>query len=108
VPDDREDPARSGSAPYDQVVIETTGGTRLESARVTDERGSPKLPLSREELWTKFEGCLAAGKVRIAGAPLFEALMTLERQTGVGALLDAAGTAGGGEARGSRAKLAVR
>jgi 2-methylcitrate dehydratase PrpD len=106
VPDDRQDPARSGSAPYDQVVIETLGGARLESAQVTDERGSPQLPLSREELWAKFEGCLAAGKAGVAAAPLFEALMTLERQSGVGALTRAAGAAS--EPRESRARLSVR
>src|SRR4029453_1366766 len=55
VPDDREDPQRLGASPYDLVVIETADGRRLESARVTLERGSPGLPLSPEGLWTKFQ-----------------------------------------------------
>ena len=65
VPDDREDPQRLGAAPYDTVVIDTNDGRRLESARVTLERGSPELPLSPEELWVKFEACFAIGNPRL-------------------------------------------
>jgi 2-methylcitrate dehydratase PrpD len=82
-PDDRSDPNRSGAAPYDLVVIETDAGRRLESARITDERGSPQLPLSREELWSKFEACLATGNPKLPAAAIFDALMSLERQPGV-------------------------
>jgi 2-methylcitrate dehydratase PrpD len=86
-PDDREDPARPGAAPYDQVIVETRDGRRLESARVTDERGSPQLPLSADELWTKFQGCLAAGRSQLAARPLFDALLSLEHQSGVDGLV---------------------
>jgi len=85
-PDDRVDPKRTGNAPYDQVVIETADGRRLESARVTDERGSPQLPLSREELWTKFKECFAVGNPKLGAEASFEALMSVERGGGVGAL----------------------
>jgi 2-methylcitrate dehydratase PrpD len=85
-PDDRVDPKRTGNAPYDQVVIETTDGRRLESARVTDERGSPQLPLSREELWAKFKDCFAVGNPKLDAEAAFEALMSVERRQGVGAL----------------------
>jgi 2-methylcitrate dehydratase PrpD len=85
VPDDREDPQRLGAAPYDTVVIETIDGRRLESARVTLERGSPELPLSSEELWTKFEACFAVGNPRLAARSIFDALMSIERQPGVAA-----------------------
>jgi 2-methylcitrate dehydratase PrpD len=85
-PDDRVDPKRTGNAPYDQVVIETADGRRLESTRVTDERGSPQLPLSREELWTKFKECFAVGNPKLDAEATFEALMTVERGQGVGAL----------------------
>jgi 2-methylcitrate dehydratase PrpD len=85
-PDDRIDPKRTGNAPYDQVVIETADGRRLESARVTDERGSPQLPLSREELWTKFKECFAVGNPKLDAEATFEALMAVERGQGVGAL----------------------
>jgi 2-methylcitrate dehydratase PrpD len=86
-PDDREDPTRTGAAPWDQIVVETRDGRRLESARVTDERGSPQLPLSADELWTKFQGCLAAGRSQLAARPLFDALMSIETQSGVRALV---------------------
>jgi len=85
VPDDRVDPQRLGASPYDLVVIETTDGRRLESARVTLERGSPELPLSPEELWTKFEACFAVGNPRLEARAIFDALMSLERQPGVAA-----------------------
>jgi 2-methylcitrate dehydratase PrpD len=85
-PDDRVDPKRTGNAPYDQVVIETADGRRLESTRVTDERGSPQLPLSREELWTKFKECFAVGNPKLDAEATFEALMSVERGQGVGTL----------------------
>ena len=84
-PDDREDAVRSGVAPYDLVLLETHDGRRLE-ARVTDERGSPKLPLSQEQLWAKFESCFAVGNPRLPARRIFDALMTIERQPGVAAL----------------------
>jgi 2-methylcitrate dehydratase PrpD len=85
-PDDRADPARPGAAPYDQVVIELKDGRRLETARITDERGSPQLPLSTEELWTKFEACAAIADAKVEARAVFDALMSLERQPGVLAL----------------------
>jgi len=85
VPDDRVDPQRLGASPYDLVVIETTDGRRLESARVTLERGSPELPLSADELWTKFEACFAVGNPQLEARTIFDALMSLERQPGVAA-----------------------
>ena len=85
-PDDRVDPNRTGNAPYDQVVIELAGGRRLESARVTDERGSPQIPLTREELWAKFKDCFAVGNPKLPAERVFDALMSLERQAGVPAL----------------------
>ncbi len=85
-PDDRVDPKRTGNAPYDLVVIETTDGRKLESARVVDERGSPQLPLSREELWAKFKDCFAVGNPKLDAQPIFDGLMSLERQAGVAAL----------------------
>ena len=85
-PDDRVDPKRTGNAPYDQVVIETADGRKLESARVIDERGSPQLPLSREELWGKFKDCFAVGNPKLDAEATFEALMSVERRQGVVAL----------------------
>jgi len=84
-PDDRPDPKRSGAAPYDLVVIETAGGRRLESARISDERGSPQLPLSSDELWAKFECCFSVGNANLPARVIFDALMSIERQPGVAA-----------------------
>ena len=77
--DEREDPAAPGYAIYDEVTLETDGGARPLSARVTQVRGSPELPLSREELWTKFEGCVQVGTADVPAKDLFDALMSLER-----------------------------
>jgi 2-methylcitrate dehydratase PrpD len=84
-PDDRPDPNRSGAAPYDLVVVETNDGRRLESARITDERGSPQLPLTTEELWVKFENCLAIGNPSLSARAIFDALLSIEHQRGVSA-----------------------
>lgn len=77
-PDDREDPGKPGKAPYDLVIVETTDQRRIESAKVNHIRGGPELPLKREELWTKFEGCLQSSPRPFAARDLFEALMSLE------------------------------
>jgi 2-methylcitrate dehydratase PrpD len=90
-PDDRSDPARPGAAPYDQVVIETRDGRRLESAPITDERGSPRLPLSTQDLWAKFASCLSVGNPKLQARAVFDALLHIERQPGVAALRSAAG-----------------
>jgi hypothetical protein len=85
-PDDRVDPERPGAAPYDLVVIETTDGRRLESARIVDERGSPQIPLTADELWAKFKDCFAVGNPALPARQVFDALMSIERQANVAAL----------------------
>ena len=77
--DEREDPAVPGHAIYDEVTLETDGGTRPGSVQVTKVRGGPDLPLDREELWAKFEGCVQVGSTRVPARDLFDALMSLER-----------------------------
>jgi 2-methylcitrate dehydratase PrpD len=77
--DEREDPAAPGHAIYDEVTLETDGGSPSGSIQVTKVRGGPDLPLSREELWAKFEGCVQAGSTRVPARDLFDALMSLER-----------------------------
>ena len=67
VPDDRVDPQRLGASPYDLVVIETTDGRRLESARVTLERGSPELPLSRRGAVDQVRGLLCRRQPQARG-----------------------------------------
>jgi 2-methylcitrate dehydratase PrpD len=77
--DEREDPAAPGHAIYDEVTLETDGGSPSGSIQVTKVRGGPDLPLSREELWAKFEGCVRVGTARVPARDLFDALMSLER-----------------------------
>jgi hypothetical protein len=40
-------------------------------------RGGPDLPLSREQLWAKFEDCARVGHVEFSSRQLFDALMSL-------------------------------
>ena len=77
--DDRDDPNRPGYAIYDQVVLETRDGRRLDSGHITNVRGDHGLPLRRDELWAKFEGCMQVGNARIPAQDLFDALMSLDR-----------------------------
>ena len=77
--EEREDPAQPGKAIYDLVRVETTDGRRLESARITQVRGGPEQPLTSDELWTKFEGCLQVGQARVPARKLFDALMSLDQ-----------------------------
>ena len=85
-PDDREDPRRAGDAPYDLVTIGTRDGRRIESAKVTDARGAPHMPLSAEELWAKFASCLSVGNPVLPARAMFDALMRIEELPGVAAL----------------------
>jgi 2-methylcitrate dehydratase PrpD len=77
-PDDREHPQQAGRAPYDLVIVETADGRKVESAKVEHVRGGPELPLERDELWAKFEGCLQVSPRPFAPKALFDALMSLE------------------------------
>jgi 2-methylcitrate dehydratase PrpD len=81
LPEDREDPARPGEAPQDVVVLETTDGRRF-SREVDYVRGGPELPLLPGELFSKFETCLAAGRLEADAAPLFDALMAIDQMPG--------------------------
>ena len=76
--DEREDPAMPGYAIYDEVTLETEAGNTPQSIRVSKVRGSPDLPLSREELWRKFEDCVRVGAAQLPARRLFDALMALE------------------------------
>lgn len=73
------DPQRPGHSLYDQVVIETRNGRRLDSGPIRHIRGDPNLPLERDELWVKFEDCIRVGNPRLPARALFDALMSLEQ-----------------------------
>ena len=74
-----EDPARAGYAVHDEVTVETSEGRRLCSGRLTKIRGGPDMPLTRDELWAKFEACVQVGTVRVPVRKLFDSLMSLDR-----------------------------
>lgn len=78
-PDPNEDPLRPGYSRYDRVVIETRSGTRHDSGPVMQLRGSADIPLRRDELWKKFDGCIQAADIGIGSEALFTALMQIER-----------------------------
>lgn len=73
------DPKRPGHALFDQFVIETRDGRRLESPPIRNIRGDPNLPLGPAELWVKFEDCVRVGNPRLPARLLFDALMSLEQ-----------------------------
>lgn len=77
--EDRADPMRPGFTVYDQVIVETSLGNDLDSGPITVVRGDPDCPLTPEELWTKFEDCLAAGNATVPARKLFDSLMSLDQ-----------------------------
>lgn len=78
-PDDREANPPPPQPIHDHVSIETRDGRRLDSGPLKNVRGGPDLPLSPQELWTKFEDCAQAGAANVPARSLFESLMSLER-----------------------------
>ena len=78
VADDGEHPDMPGYSPFDLVTVTLKDGRKLESQPITAVRGGPDLPLSREDLWAKFEDCASVGKVTFWAKSLFDTLMSLE------------------------------
>ncbi len=66
-----------------EVVVHTTDGKRLAS-RLDDypSRGPAGIPMTRDELWTKFSDCAERALPRAQVAPLFEKLGAIETVTG--------------------------
>lgn len=79
-PDDRLDPNPNadGYAIHDLVTVETEDGRRVMGEKVNQVRGGADKPLSRDDLWTKFESCLRIGALPAPARPLFDSLMSLE------------------------------
>lgn len=88
--DERDDPHLPGYAIFDQVVVETRDGRRLEGPRVDKVRGGPDMPLSSEALWHKFEDCMRHGGVESAGnaRALFDLLLSLDSVDDIGLLVE--------------------
>ena len=74
-----EDPRKPGYSVYDRVVIDTRSGRQLDSGEVSRLRGSADVPLTRDDLRQKFDGCIQASGLPIRAEPLFEALMSIEK-----------------------------
>lgn len=77
-PDDREADPPPPQPIYDHVSIEVRDGRRLDTGPLKKVRGGPDLPLSSQELWTKFEDCAKAGAASVPARKLFDSLMALE------------------------------
>jgi 2-methylcitrate dehydratase PrpD len=69
-------PIEAGFALHDQVRIELNDGTVLDSGPIRFARGHAQLPLPREDIVTKWHGCLAGDNDE--RLPLLERLATLD------------------------------
>jgi 2-methylcitrate dehydratase PrpD len=76
----------SNFAPADAVEITTTSGKTFASGPVEYAKGSHQKPLSRDELWRKFDECLGAGYANAQKSSAFEKLMMFDRLNGAGDL----------------------
>jgi 2-methylcitrate dehydratase PrpD len=78
IADTKEDPKLPGYSPFDLVTVTLKDGTKIESRQITAVRGGPDIPLSREQLWAKFEDCAQVGGAGAIAQSLFDTLMSLE------------------------------
>ena len=81
-----EEAGTSGYAPYDTVQLKLANGTVLDSAQVRHAKGDPQAPLSADELWVKFDDCVAWSKLKLDAKKLFAQLQQLEQLKSAGAL----------------------
>jgi len=68
-------------AAFDRIAVTLADGKRLDSPEIHYARGHWSLPLSKDELWTKFRDCAATTLQENGAHALFEGLQTLERQS---------------------------
>jgi aconitate decarboxylase len=74
------DPGYPGAAPFDQVRITMNDGTEHLSDQVRRATGHADMPLSTDELWTKFADCaVGAGEKEAEAQRLFEAMQRIDR-----------------------------
>ena len=67
-------------AEFDRVQVKLTDGREILSPEMRFARGHWALPLSAEELWTKFRDCTATTLQENGAHALFDGLQALERQ----------------------------
>lgn len=77
-PDEREALPPPREIFHDRVIVTLRDGRRLESGAILKARGTHDLPLTRDELWTKFESCTQAGGASVPARALFDTLMSLD------------------------------
>jgi aconitate decarboxylase len=74
-----EEAGTSGYAPYDTVQLKLADGTVLDSAQVRHAKGDPQAPLSADELWVKFDDCVAWSKSKLDAKTVFTRLQQVEK-----------------------------
>jgi 2-methylcitrate dehydratase PrpD len=77
--DDAEHPNMPGYSPFDQVTVKLKNGQTLQSKEVVTVRGGPDSPLSRAQLWAKFDDCARVGHLEVSALKLFDAFMALDQ-----------------------------
>lgn len=82
-----DDPAFSA---YDSLRLKLAGGGELAMPEIRAARGHWTLPLSAEELWTKFRDCARQSLPEPAIRPLFDRLQGIETLESVAGLRSAA------------------
>ena len=68
------------------MQLKLANGTLLDSAQVRHAKGDPQAPLSADELWVKFDDCVAWSKLKLDSKKLFAQLQQLEKLKSAGAL----------------------
>jgi 2-methylcitrate dehydratase PrpD len=63
----------------DWITVQLKNGQALKTPELKVARGHWSVPLSRDELWRKFEDCTTGALPPAASAKLFESLQTIER-----------------------------
>ena len=81
-----EEAGTSGYAPYDTVQLKLADDTMRDSAKVKHAKGDPQAPLSADELWVKFDDCVAWSKLKLESKKLFAQLQQLEKLKSAGDL----------------------
>jgi aconitate decarboxylase len=74
-----EEAGTSGYAPYDTVQVKLADGTELDSGQVRYAKGDPQAPLSADQLWVKFEDCVAWSGLKLDAKNVFAQLQNLEK-----------------------------
>lgn len=77
--DEVEEPGTSGYAVHDSVRVRLVTGEELASKPVRIARGDPRLPLTQEDMWKKFEDCIAWSGLPIDAKRLFDRILNLEK-----------------------------